>query len=364
MGIYALAMSQAGRRMPSAVGDARPHESALELAELVYGGLVLDRLVRHAVTVTGADGGAVLVRQPESDEVISVAAVHGANPELVGERLSIKRGSAGAALRSGKPTVIPDYGSVGGRFTHPLFNGTHAVASAPAYAGGRIAGALSVGSRDGRVSFGPAEIEVLTGLADLLGVALDHIEHRVELAGTAEGAATSLVEALATWDDQTAEHSAEVFEIARRAGEELGLDGADLLELELAAHLHDVGKIRVPLETLRKPGRLDERELAVMRQHPVWGAEMVARIPGLAAVAAIVRFHHERYDGRGYPGALRGGRIPLASRIVTACDAYGAMTADRPYRRSLGHTRALRELWRGAGTQFDPHVVEAIAGAV
>ena len=350
--------------MPSAVGVARPHESALELAELVYGGLVLDRLVRHALTVTGADGGAVLVRQPASHEVMAVAAVHGANPDLVGERLSITRGSAGAALRSGKPTVIPDYGRSGVRFPHPLFNGAHAVASAPAFAGGRIAGALSVGSQGPRTGFGAPEIEVLTGLADLLGGALDQIEHRDELAGTAEAAAIDLVEALATWDDQTADHSAEVLEIARRAGWELGLDEADLIELELAAQLHDVGKIRVPLEILRNPGRLDERELAVMRRHPVWGAEMVAHIPGLAAVAAIVRFHHERYDGRGYPGALRGERIPLASRIITACDAYGAMTADRPYRRSLGRARALRELWRGAGTQFDPHVVEAIAGAV
>jgi HD-GYP domain-containing protein (c-di-GMP phosphodiesterase class II) len=357
-------MSQAGRWMPSAVGQARPHENALELAELVYGGLVLDRLVRHAVTVTGADGGAVLVRQPASDGVMAVAAVHGANPDLVGERLSITHGAAGAALRSGKPTVIPDHGRVASRFPHPLCNGARAEASAPAYAGGRIAGALSVGSHGARLGFGPVELEVLTGLADLLGVTLDQIDHRDELAGTAEGAATELVDALATWDDQTAEHSAEVLEIARRAGMQLGLDEADLLELELAAHLHDVGKIRVPLETLRKPGRLDEHELAVMRQHPVWGAEMIARIPGLAAVAAIVRFHHERYDGRGYPGALRGRRIPLASRIVTACDAYGAMTADRPYRRSLGRPRALRELRRGAGTQFDPDVVEAMAGAV
>jgi GAF domain-containing protein len=357
-------MTQAGRRMPSAVGDARPNESALELAESVYGGLVLDRLVRHAVTVTGADGGAVLVRQPASDDIMSVAATHGVNPDLVGERLSITRGSAGAALRSGKPTVIPDYGRVAGRFPHPLFNGAHAVASAPAFAGGRIAGALSVGGRQPRRGFGPVEIEVLTGIADLLGVALDQIEHRDELAGTAEGAAIALVEALATWDDQTAEHSAEVLEIARRTGEQLGLGEADLIELELAAHLHDVGKIRVPLETLRKPGRLDEQELSVMRQHPVWGAELVARIPGLAAVAAIVRFHHERYDGRGYPGALRGERIPLASRIITACDAYGAMTADRPYRRSLDRARALRELRHGAGAQFDPGVVEAMAAAV
>jgi hypothetical protein len=357
-------MSEAGRRTPSAVGELRPPESALGLAEPVYGGLVLDRLVRHAVTVTGAGGGAVLVRRHAGDDVMTVAAVQGPDADLVGERLSITRGAAGAAVRSGKATVMPSNGRVGGRFPHPLFNGAQAVASAPAYAGGRIAGALSVGSREAQTGFGPVELEVLTGLADLLGVALDQIEHRDELAGTAESAALALVEALATWDDQTADHSAEVLDIARRAGALLGLDEAELIEFELAAHLHDVGKIRVPLEILRKPDRLDERELAVMRQHPVWGAEMIARIPGLAAVAAIVRFHHERYDGRGYPGALCGERIPLASRIITACDAYGAMTADRPYRRTLGRPRALAELRRGAGTQFDPDVVEAMADAV
>jgi HD-GYP domain-containing protein (c-di-GMP phosphodiesterase class II) len=152
--------------------------------------------------------------------------------------------------------------------------------------------------------------------------------------------------------------------LAVGVGRLLQLDSASLLELEFAARLHDVGKIRVPDAVLHKPGPLDQQEYEVIRCHAAWGAETLAGIPGLEAVAAVVRFHHERWDGAGYPDGLRGAHIPLASRIISACDAYAAMTADRPYRDAMPSSDALQEVVAGSGSQFDPAVVDALAHAL
>jgi HD-GYP domain-containing protein (c-di-GMP phosphodiesterase class II) len=125
-----------------------------------------------------------------------------------------------------------------------------------------------------------------------------------------------------------------------------------------------VGKLRLPAELLAKPGHLTPEEKRLIQLHPEWGAEMVARIPGLEAVALIVRLHHERPDGRGYPHGLTNERIPLATRIVSVCDAYGAMTKRRPYSAPLDVDAALAELERHAGTQFDADVVSVLTSVV
>jgi HD-GYP domain-containing protein (c-di-GMP phosphodiesterase class II) len=130
--------------------------------------------------------------------------------------------------------------------------------------------------------------------------------------------------------------------------------------VEFGALLHDVGKLRVPNEIINKPGPLDDDEWAIMRRHTIDGEAMLAPVGGMMhEVGRIVRGSHEDWDGTGYPDGLTGEQIPLASRIVSCADAYSAMTTDRSYRRALGHDKAVAELRRCAGTQFDPRVVEA-----
>lgn len=154
-------------------------------------------------------------------------------------------------------------------------------------------------------------------------------------------------------------HAAEVAEHAVDLGRGAGLSSAALVELELAARLHDVGKDAVPPAILRKPAPLTEVEWAIMRRHPEWGFEMLAGVPGLEPVADAVHAHHEHWDGNGYPQGLAGPDIPFASRIVAVCDAFSAMTVERPYRGARTVVDALAELRRCAATQFDPAVVEA-----
>ena len=165
-------------------------------------------------------------------------------------------------------------------------------------------------------------------------------------------------------DPYTSEHAQDVAECVPRAGRMLGMDAVALEELELAARFHDIGKIAVPAEVLRKPGPLDERERAVMACHVEWGAELLRHLPDCGSIARIVRHHHEQYNGGGYPDGLANGEIPLASRVIAACDAYGAMVSDRPYRRALAPHRAVEELRHGAGSQFDPDAVAAVLRAI
>jgi diguanylate cyclase (GGDEF)-like protein len=172
----------------------------------------------------------------------------------------------------------------------------------------------------------------------------------------------ALASALQERDRYTGEHSESVVDLTARVGEALALDSEEINRVRTAALLHDIGKVGVPDEVLHKPGPLTEREWEIMRQHPAIGERILRAIPGLGAVARIVRHEHERWDGNGYPDQLAGAEIPVGSRIILACDAYHAMTSDRPYRKAMAHAEALAELSGNAGTQFDPEVVEALVG--
>jgi diguanylate cyclase (GGDEF)-like protein/PAS domain S-box-containing protein len=178
--------------------------------------------------------------------------------------------------------------------------------------------------------------------------------------GDAARVAASLARAAAEREGVPHEHEAGVAELAELVGRELGLPETLQGDLRLAGLLHDVGTIAVAGAVLSKPGPLEEHEWVVLREHPSIGADMVARIPGLARTQLAIRHHHERFDGQGYPDRLAGEAIPMAARVLATVDAYTAMTEERPYRTARDRVDALEELRRNAGTQLDPVVVEAL----
>lgn len=175
-----------------------------------------------------------------------------------------------------------------------------------------------------------------------------------------EAGVDALARMVALRDAATAVHSDEVARLSLRVGRALALRESELTTLERAARLHDLGKIAIPDRVLCKAGPLDGAEWALMQHHPAWGAGTVGLLPGLGPVARAVRAHHERWDGSGYPDGLAGEQVPLGSRIILACDAYSAMTAERPYSAALPAAQAEAELLRCAGTHFDPRVVDAL----
>jgi HD-GYP domain-containing protein (c-di-GMP phosphodiesterase class II) len=152
--------------------------------------------------------------------------------------------------------------------------------------------------------------------------------------------------------------------MARTVASTLGLDDLEIERIAMAALLHDIGKVAIPDRVLLKPGKLDKSEWELMKEHPVIGERILRAIPGMGAVARIVRHEHEHFDGSGYPDGLRGEEIPIGSRIILACDTYSAMTTSRPYRAAMDHREAVAELARCAGSQFDPRVTEALIGCL
>jgi diguanylate cyclase (GGDEF)-like protein len=159
------------------------------------------------------------------------------------------------------------------------------------------------------------------------------------------------------------DHVERVAQLSGALARELGQSDVEVRRIHLAARLHDIGKTAIPVEILNKPGPLDDREWAFIRQHPLIGERIVLAAPALAHTAPLIRASHERYDGEGYPDGLRGEEIPLGARIIAVCDAYDVMTSDRLYQRSLGAVRALEQLVANAGSHFDAKVVEAFCAA-
>jgi putative nucleotidyltransferase with HDIG domain len=170
----------------------------------------------------------------------------------------------------------------------------------------------------------------------------------------------ALSEALARAHMGTAEHAQSVAELAERVGARLGLNGPELRTLRWGALLHDVGKIEIRREVLNKPGPLTDSEFDEIKQHTIVGALMIERIARFGTVHQLVRWSHERWDGDGYPDGLAGVAIPLGARVICVCDAYDAMVSNRPYRSAMPTDEALAELRAGAGSQFDPAVVDAL----
>ena len=268
-------------------------------------------------------------------------------------------GVNGRVVRTGEPALVQDTAR------DPHFLGT----DAPADSGSELSVAIRV---DGAI-WGVLNLEQLRThafdaddvvFADLVAAHVGGALERTRLAGELEGTFMTtlgaLSDALEHKDAYTAEHAREVEDLAERVGARLGLRDAELRTVRYAALLHDIGKIAIPAEILTKPSKLTEEEFELIKQHTVIGARMLERIPFFEHVHPLVRSAHERWDGGGYPGGLAGEDTPLGARIICACDAFHAMTSDRPYRRAMPLADALDELKRGAGSQFDPLVVDAL----
>ena len=223
---------------------------------------------------------------------------------------------------------------------------------------GCIVAALPAGN------FGERELRLLGGLAHQAKLAIANASNYEGLEQTFVSTVEALANALEANDEYTSRHARWITDLSLRVGRELGLDDLALKHLELAALLHDIGKIGIPSDVLSKPGRLTIEERRLIETHPALGEGIIAPIERLQAVRPIVRHCHERWDGRGYPDAIAGEEIPLESRIILVCDAYHAMTTDRPYRKRLSHPEAVRRLKDGAGTQFDPSVVAVCLGVL
>jgi putative nucleotidyltransferase with HDIG domain len=291
----------------------------------------VDLVVDQACRLPGVEGALILVAESAGSSGLRVVAGAGAG--------ATHRGTVQAPARLERLGVVAQV-AVCDRDGEKL--GTLAI----------IGGAAAAG--------GTGLDDAVNGLAALAGLSWRHAERAAAVERAFEAGVGALAKLLDLRDGYTGSHAEEVVALCDAIARHLQLSLVTVRELEVAARLHDLGKIGVPDVILHKPGRLTPAEWEVMRMHPGWGAEALGSVPGGAGVAAAVRGHHERWDGRGYPDELSGEEIPIASRIIAVADAWHAMTSNRSYRRALDEEHARQELRDGAGAQFDPAVVEAL----
>jgi putative nucleotidyltransferase with HDIG domain len=305
---------------------------------------VLTTLASQAARLSGSDRASVLVPDDDAHGELLLAAAHG------GLAVGDEHALAAHCLATGAPAHARDLGATAD---------IEAAACVPLRTNGMVRGVLSLGAPGGTATLEPLD-EVTRAMAHVLAQA----ETSRRLARTVQAGIEALASLLDLRDGYASRDAGEVADLACAVGRRLDVGEDMLRDLSIAGKLHDLGKIGVPDRILSKPGRLDPDERAIMERHSVWGAETLARIPGFDAIAEIVRSHHERWDGAGYPAGLAGEAIPLPARVIGACEAYRAMTSDRPYRGALAPARAVELLEQGAGSHFDPDVVESLVGVL
>ena len=222
-------------------------------------------------------------------------------------------------------------------------------------------GAMLLTRSSSSEAFEASELVTFESIGSMTAVALDNLKLRYSMTAGYRGTIKALAGAIDAKDPYTCGHSQRVADYALMAGEALCLGTEAIETLEYAAVLHDIGKIGVDDAILRKPSRLNAAERATIESHPVIGAAIVMSIPFLHNTESLILYHHERYDGTGYPHRLKEAEIPLGARILCVADSFDTMTTDRPYRQALTINEAMTELRDCTGTQFCPAAVDAFA---
>jgi HD-GYP domain-containing protein (c-di-GMP phosphodiesterase class II) len=225
-------------------------------------------------------------------------------------------------------------------------------------------GVMVVNNRAGHRKFTEQDFQFLTTLVNQASIAIENAQLYEELQSHFADTIRALVTAMEAKDAYTYGHSDRVTQYSMMIGNHLGLEQPDVRELEYTAMLHDIGKIGIAEEILRKPGKLNPHEWSVVKKHTVLGSTIIRPIKFLNRGEESVRHHHEWFNGSGYPDGLRGEDIPLFSRIIAVADAFDAMISERPYRSCLTEQAAIGELKRCAGEQFDPTVVATFLRAL
>ncbi|HEY7876112.1 MAG TPA: GAF domain-containing protein [Actinomycetota bacterium] len=321
---------------------------------------VVNRTVELAARIMGSPRTGVWLQDMETGDVVAEALWGSEADERVGyfnERFDAE--VARPLLSADDPFIMKpaDY--------HPIKEGLDErdrdalVAVAPLKLdGGRMGAIVVEAPAYGDYEFSERKMRLLTGIAHQAKLAIDNSCSYENLERTFLSTVESLANALEAKDEYTSSHARSITDMALEVGTELGMDSKALKQLELGALFHDIGKIGIPSQILLKPGPLTDEEREIIETHPELGEKILAPIARLEDVRPIVRHCHEHFDGSGYPDKKVADDIPIESRVILVCDAFHAMTTDRPYRKRLPVDEACARLQRSAGKQFDPQIVE------
>ena len=340
--------------------------SSLDLSEVVA------QTARDAAILGQGQYGFVCLLEGESQELVLKATYDhekgsiGHHNRTVDESYLLRTAATGEAVSARLPER-PFRAVFGIRASE----GPAALASVPMRIRDRVIGVTAAVRHPSVRAFSPAELAPLQELADQAAMAIEQASlfakvrsYASDLEISYDTTLRALMAALDTKDAATEGHSERVSRLTVTVARAMGVPEERMLDIERGALLHDVGKIGVPDSVLRKPNTLNRREWEAMQKHPLLAGLMVSKVGFLEGAMPILLYHHERYDGSGYPFGLAQDRIPLEARIFAVVDAYDAMTSDRPYRKAVPPEEALQEIKANAGIQFDPQVAEAFEGVI
>jgi len=340
--------------------------SSLDLSEVVA------QTARDAVILGQGQYGFVCLLEGESQELVLKATYDHEKGSIGYHNRKVNDGHLLRVVATGEAVLarLPER-PLRAVFGIRASEGPAALASVPMRIRGRVIGVAAAVRHPSIRAFSPAEVVPLQELADQAAMAIEQASlfakvrsYASDLEISYDTTLRALMAALDTKDAATEGHSERVSRLTVAAAREMGVPEERMLDIERGALLHDVGKIGVPDSILRKPSNLNRKEWEAMQKHPLLAGLMVSKVGFLEGALPILLYHHERYDGSGYPFGLAEDKIPLEARIFAVVDAYDAMTSERPYRKAVAPEEALREIRANAGIQFDPRVVVAFEGVI
>jgi HD-GYP domain-containing protein (c-di-GMP phosphodiesterase class II) len=342
------------------------HESGKAIVSLLDRRELLNVIMRLTTSSLGYDRSIILLHDEEEQSLVT-AASSGGELELMkqfgGYRVPLHRANniLVRTFNSGKPVLVEDVAQHGLNRKNALLQAFAPTSFlvVPLINRGKVIGVMAADRASHHAPITQEDLDSLVGFGNHVAVALENSRLYQSLEQASLDAIKALAKAVEAKDPYTHGHSERVAEYSLRLATAIGLSEKQHLSLKLACMIHDIGKIGVSERILHKPERLDHEEQTAIKHHPVIGESIIRPLKGLGDIARIIRNHHERYDGLGYPDRLRGEEIPLEARIMAIADSYDAMTTTRPYRVPLPEEAVVRELVENRGRQFDPYLVES-----
>lgn len=328
---------------------------------------LLEKIIKMTQQTLNASASSILLYGDNDRELFFEVASGPVGKALRRVRVSTKSGIAGWVARNGKPLIVNDvnkekhFDRIIDEITGFV---TRSIICVPLMVHRKVMGVLEViNKRDGS-DFNEQDLEAVVSVAATAAMAIENTKLHQTVLEAYKSTITTLAAAIDAKDPYTRGHSQRVMEYALLGGTSLSLPAEDMETLEYASILHDIGKISIDTRILNKPDTLTPSEWNMVREHSAVGANLLKEIPFLEKASELVLYHHERYDGEGYPAGLKGEEIPMGARLIAVADAFDTMTTDRSYRPALTVDYSISELYGCSGAQFCPKAVEAFVSSL
>ena len=319
---------------------------------------VLQQIMDNAIKMLNASAGSLMIIDPETD-IMEIEVAVGLPEKVIKEtRIRMGEGIAGKVAQEQKPRLLKKGIKEQESKSEIKAIEIPSALCVPMIFRDSVIGVLNVKGKPGGGNFGESNVELLTMLASQAAIAIVNAELHKSLKSLFVNSIKALANAIEARDEYTRGHSERVTEYSVKMAEMLEFEHDEIEKIRYAALLHDIGKIKIKEEILNKPGRLTNEEFKIITEHPTFGAKIMSPVKEFREILPYMYHHHERFASGGYPDGVKGDSIPLAARIISVADAFDAMTSDRPYRTAMDVEKAVGEINRNSGVQFDPRIVK------